>query len=156
MAQGGKGISGFPPRGTHPEVLAPTNPLIMWAFTDLSDPRWKFTRKYLLLQQDPKNAIPQKLGHFNEHTWGAYLLGSDLFVKRYYADPAKPHPEWGASFEIFTNADFLELETMGPISRVAPKAWIEHLETWSLHRDVTISEWTDDEIDRAILPCVIE
>jgi len=40
MAQGGVGIHGFPPRGTHPEVLAPTNPLVMWAFTDLTDKRW--------------------------------------------------------------------------------------------------------------------
>ena len=45
MAQGGTGITGFPPRGTHPEVLAPTNPLVLWAFSDLSDPRWRFTKK---------------------------------------------------------------------------------------------------------------
>ena len=37
MAQGGHGIHGFPPRGTHPEMLAPTNPLVMWAFTNLAD-----------------------------------------------------------------------------------------------------------------------
>ena len=47
MAQGGVGISGFPPRGKHPDILPPTNPLVMWAFTDLTDPRWTFTRKYL-------------------------------------------------------------------------------------------------------------
>src|ERR1017187_6690011 len=29
MAQGGVGIHGFPPRGKHPEVLYPTNPLVM-------------------------------------------------------------------------------------------------------------------------------
>src|SRR5947207_5207253 len=57
LAQGGRGIHGFPPRGTHPEALAPTNPLVMWAFTDLSDPRWTFTPKYLVLRQDPKNEI---------------------------------------------------------------------------------------------------
>src|SRR5690606_10544877 len=27
MAPGGHGVSGFPPRGTHPKDLAPTNPL---------------------------------------------------------------------------------------------------------------------------------
>jgi len=53
MAPGGVGIHGFPTRGTHPEVLAPTNPLVMWAFTDLTDRRWQFTRKYLMLRQDP-------------------------------------------------------------------------------------------------------
>ena len=38
LAPGGVGITGFPPRGTHPEVLNPTHPLVMWAFTDLADP----------------------------------------------------------------------------------------------------------------------
>ena len=82
MAQGGVAIHGFPPRGKHPEVLAPTNPLVMWAFTNLADPRWKYTKKYLTLRQDPANADPQKLGAFNRNTWGAYLLGADLYIKR--------------------------------------------------------------------------
>src|SRR5579871_2843019 len=41
MAQGGVGIHGFPPRGKHPEILSPTNPLVMWAFTNLTDHRWR-------------------------------------------------------------------------------------------------------------------
>ena len=102
MAPGGVGIHGFPPRGTHPEILAPTNPLTMWAFTDLTDPRWLLLRKYLILRQDPANTgQPQKLGTFNSATWGAYLLGSDLFIKRYKADPAKQYPDFGCSFERF-------------------------------------------------------
>ncbi len=68
MAPGGVGITKFPPRGAHPDNLPPTNPLIMWAFTDLSDPRWTFTKKYLVLRQDPANASPQKLGLFNQNT----------------------------------------------------------------------------------------
>src|SRR5262249_47848537 len=51
MAPGGHGIHGLPPRGTHPEMLAPTNPLVMWAFSDLSDPRWRFLQRYLVLRQ---------------------------------------------------------------------------------------------------------
>jgi hypothetical protein len=39
MAPGGTAVTGFPPRASHPEDLAPSNPLVMWAFTDLSDPR---------------------------------------------------------------------------------------------------------------------
>jgi hypothetical protein len=45
----------------------------------------------------------------------------------------------------------LELETMGPLSRVAPGEWVEHVEHWSLHRDVAAA-WTDEELDRTILP----
>jgi hypothetical protein len=93
---------------------------------------------------------PQKLGHFNERTMGAYLLGSDLFVKRYEADATKAYPDLGASYETFTNGEFLELETLGPLEEVAPGATVEHVEQWSLHRDVEIREWTDEAIDRAL------
>src|SRR5438552_3792447 len=47
MAPGGIAITGLPPRGKHPDVLSATNPLVMWAYSDLSDKRWTFTKKYL-------------------------------------------------------------------------------------------------------------
>jgi hypothetical protein len=155
MAQGGVGIHGFPPRGTHPEVLAPTNPLVMWAFSDLSDKRWQFTRKYLILRQDAANhSQPQKLGTFNEHTWAAYLLGTDLFIKHFEADPKGTYPDRGCSFETFTNADFLEQETLGPMTKLAPGKSVNHTERWTLHRNIHIREWTDAELDRVVLPLV--
>src|SRR5437868_14952154 len=55
MAPGGIAITGFPPRGKHPANLEATNPLVMWAYTNLSDKRWVFTKKYLALRQDPAN-----------------------------------------------------------------------------------------------------
>jgi len=152
MAQGGMAIVTFPPRGTHPKDLLPTNPLVMWAFTDFTDKRWQFTKKYLLLRQDPKNANPQKTGLFNKETAGAYLLGSNLFIKTTTAQDARKQPDFGCSFETFTNEQFLELETLGPLANVRPGASVEHTEHWSLHRNVKIPSWTDAEIDRVLLP----
>jgi hypothetical protein len=154
MAAGGVGIHGLPPRGTHPEMLTPTNPLVMWAFTDLSDKRWQFTQKYILLRQDPKAPRPQKIGSFNKNTFGAYYLGSELFMKRYTADPGKTYPDMGSSFETFTNADMLESETMGPLTTLAPGATVEHVERWTLHKNVKIGSFTDAELDRIVLPLV--
>ncbi len=150
LAPGGIGIMGLPPRGTHPEMLAPTNPLVMWAFTDLSDKRWQFTRKYILLRQDRKAASPQKIGSFNRDTFGAYYLDHELFIKRYRADPDKMYPDMGACFEMFTNAAVLELETLGPLTRLAPGAALEHVEHWSLHRNVRIRRWNDSTLDSAL------
>lgn len=152
MAQGGTAFTGFPPRGTHDEVLEPTNPLVMWAYTNLADPRWKYTPKYLTLKQDPKNAEPQKLGLFNPQTWGAYLLGNELFVKRYEADASAEYPDFGCSFETFTNDAFLEIETVGPLSTVAPSESVEHVETWSLYRGVSIPEISDAALDHVFEP----
>jgi len=147
MAPGGVAITGFPPRGTHPKDLLPSNPLVMWPYTDFSDPRWKFTQKYLVLRQDPAAEAPQKAGTFAQDTWGAYLLGSDLFCKKYVACESSAHPDMGCSFEFFTNSDMLELETMGPLTRVKPGASLEHVETWSLTAGVKLEQWNDAELD---------
>ncbi|MGC4053116.1 MAG: hypothetical protein QM757_27760 [Paludibaculum sp.] len=152
MAPGGHGVTGFPPRGTHPEMLQPTNPLVMWAFSDLSDPRWTFTKKYLVLRSEPGNKTPTKLAHHNPKTFGAYFLNGEVFLKQYDAAPREKHPDMGSSYETFTNADFLEMETLGPLTQVEPGATLEHVECWSLHRNMTPSAWTDAELDRILLP----
>lgn len=152
MAAGGSGMTGLPPRGTHPEVLAPTNPLGIWAFTDLSDPRWKFTKKYIVLHQNVKNPVPNKIGTFARNTWGAYLLNGELFIKRYAADPAKTYPDFGCSFETFTNAEVLELETLGPLQKLEPGKTLEHVERWTLHKNIAIRDWSDAELDRVVAP----
>jgi hypothetical protein len=152
MTPGGIAISGFPPRGKHPEVLAATNPLVMWAYSDLSDKRWLFTKKYLGLRQDPANPEPQKLGLFNANTWAAYLVHDDLFLKRYQAEPGKTYPDFGASFETFTNAEFLEIETLGPMTRVEPNGSATHVERWSLVRNVKLPSFSDAELDKVLPP----
>ena len=152
MAQGGVAITGFPPRGTHPINLAATNPLVMWAYTNLADPRWKFTKKYLTLRQDPSNSEAQKLGMFNPDTWAAYLLHEEAFIKRTKADVSKTYPDFGCSFETFTNNDFLEVETLGPLTKLSPGKTVEHVEHWALFRNVKVSDLTDEQLDRALLP----
>jgi len=151
MAPGGVGFHGFPPRGSHPKNLGDYSPLILWAYTDLTDRRWHLLRKYLVLEQDPANAVPQKLGTHNPDTWAGYHLNHELFLKRTHAPgPLSAYTDGGCSFETFTNADFLELETLGPLVRLGPGASATHVERWSAHRDVAIDQWTDDELDRVM------
>lgn len=152
MAPGGTAISGFPPRGRHPANLEATNPLVMWAYTNLSDKRWVFTKKYLALKQDSSNSEAQKLGMFNPNTWGAYVLNGEAFIKRSHAGSGETYPDFGCSFETFTNNEFLEIETLGPLTKVPPGKTTEQVEHWSLHRNVRLTDLTDDAIDAAILP----
>lgn len=154
MAQGGVAVTGFPPRGKHPANLEATNPLVMWAYTNLADPRWKFTRQYMMLRQDPNNSDAQKLGLFNPDTWAAYLLNGEAFVKRTTADVSKTYPDFGCSFETFTNNEFLEMETLGPLTKVLPGNTVEQVEHWSLYRGVKPGGLTDEELNHVLLPLV--
>ena len=152
MGSGGLGIVAFPPRSPHYKQLLPTHPLVMWAYTDFSDRRWTFTKKYLLLRHDPASVDAQKTGLFCARTFAAFLLGTDLFTKRCDVDPTAAYPDFGCSFEIFTNPDFLELETLGPLVRLAPGGSTTHVEHWALTRNVSLNSLTDEELDRVLLP----
>ncbi len=152
MAPGGVAVTTLPPRGAHPEILPPTNPLIVFAFTNMSDPRWSWLEKYIVLRQDANNSDPEKIGLFNPETRGAYLLHGDLFVKKYQAQAGQEYPDMGASYETFTNERFLELETLGPMRTLQTDEFIDHLEVWSLHKGIAVNEWTDAEIERVLGP----
>ena len=152
MAPGGTGIAVLPERGGHSEKLLPTNPLVMWAYTNFADPRWTFTNQYIFLRQDAANHSPQKTGLFNFDTRAAYLLGNDLFIKRSQAKADAVYADFHCSFEIFTNGDFLELETLGPLADVAPGATVTHTERWSLHREIHLAGLTEAEVERVIQP----
>lgn len=151
MTTGGIAITPLPPRGTHPEDLLPTSTLIMWTYTDLSDPRWHFGKRYISLRQDPKATVPQKLGMPLLDGWAAYLNRGELFVKKFPYHAEATYPDMGSSFEFFTNAKMLEMESLGPLGKIAPGAFLEHEEHWSLFRDVKLDSLDDDAIDREVL-----
>ena len=45
----------------------------------------------------------------------------------------KTYPDFGCSFETFTNNDFLEIETLGPLTKVLPGQTVEQVEHWGLY-----------------------
>jgi hypothetical protein len=59
----------------------------------------------------------------------------------------------GCCFETFTNPDMLEVETLGPLVSLEPGAAVEHVEEWSLFKDVP-APTNDAEVDRYVLPKV--
>ncbi len=153
LAPGGTAVTLLPrPQQAMHDPLQPTHQLVMWSYTDFRDPRWTFFSKYFVLRQDANARSPQKVGLFNEHSFSCYLLGTVLFVKRSYANPSERYPDFQSSVELFTNGDFLELETLGPLIELQPGCSVEHWERWYLFRDVHISDFTEAELDRVLLP----
>jgi hypothetical protein len=151
LPPGGQAIIPLPPRGPHPGNLPPVNTLTMWAYTDMSDPRWTWGHKYIMLRQDPKANTPQKFGAMVTAGWVAYARDDHLFVKHFHHAHGATYPDLGCSVEVFTNSDMLELETLAPLSTVQPKAIVEHIERWFLFDDTPMP---DDEaaVDKVILP----
>lgn len=152
MAPGGRAIYPQEEYRPHPDELAPARPLVLWHFADMSDPRWTWSTRYIQLRQEPAASTKQKVGFANSLGWGAYVLGGDVFVKRYPFDPTATYADLGCNTETFTDADMLEVETLGPVTRLEPGGHVDHVEEWLLAKASVGA--TDDDIDAALLPLV--
>lgn len=151
MAAGGVGIIPQPMKGSHEEFLLPVGNLVLWAYTNMADPRWTWGDQYILLRQDSNAAVPQKAGAYVQHGWAAYARNHHLFVKRFYPNQQASYPDRGASVEMFTNKVMLEVETLGPLAPVAAGGWVEHLEHWHLFDGVPMPAH-DADVAAHVLP----
>jgi hypothetical protein len=154
MNGGGEAIFPQEPYRSWDDYLLPARPLVLWHYTDLSDPRWTISRKYIRLRTDERMAQPQKAGLTNKQGWAAYLRRGTLFVKRFdYRDGAS-YPDYGSNNETYTAGTFIEIESLAPLQRLEPGEAAEHTERWYLFGNVEAGEKDDAALDAAILPLV--
>jgi len=154
MAPGGRAVVPQEDYRPHPDWLAPARPIVLWHFADMSDPRWTWGRRYIQLRQDPAAPSKQKAGVLNTRGWAAYLLNGDVFIKAYPFVPGATYPDMGANTELYTDPDILEVETLGPLTRLEPGAHVDHLETWLLATGAPGE--TDEDLDEHLLPLVAD
>jgi hypothetical protein len=131
-------------------------PMTLWSFTDLADPRWRLGTEFIQLTQlsAPGTRFEEQMtGIFNPAGWGAYFTESTLFVKRAAVIEEATYPDFGCNFEVFTNREFLELETLGPKVVLKAGEQVTHDESWQLFADVPAGE-DEDWIQSVIVPLV--
>jgi hypothetical protein len=128
MAPCGYAVLSHPPLGTHPEAYLPNRVIVVWPFTDLSDKRFRVGRQMMRLKQ--AQGLPFKIGLRHPEGWVAYVLDDHLFIKSVPLIEDAVYPDMGSNFETFTNADFLELETLGPLKKLSAGETALHYESW--------------------------
>lgn len=155
MRAGGTCILPLPGRAAPlPGELPAINTITLWQYSDMSDSRFSWGRDCIRIRHDPNAEAPQKIGALVTDGWAAYWREGKLFLKTFdYVDGA-PYPDDGCTVEVFFNDEFLELETLGPLTRLAPGASIEHRETWQLFSDVPPIK-SDDDIRDSLMPLVV-
>jgi hypothetical protein len=138
----------------HPDYLLPARPLVLWHYTNMADPRFTWGEKFIRVRQVLGSKNKQKIGMRNTKGWMAYALEEDLFIKRCGFDPAATYPDFGCNTEVYTDNSILELESLGPLTRIPPGGSVQLEEVWSLHK-ADVGE-TDHEIEEKLLPLVPE
>jgi len=133
MFRGG-GYAAMPlmPKGDHARGdLLPTYALVPWTFTDLSLPEWQPHRDFIGVDV-AKAKTAQKLGVTNYPGWAAYWVDGTTFVKYAPVVVGASYPDLGSCFELFTNGAMIELETLGPLVKLAPGGVTTHVEYWGV------------------------
>ena len=134
MAPGGTLYVPQEPFFPHPDVLTPARPLVLWPFTNMADPR--FTWGETLIQMRERGGVTkQKFGLNNSLGWAAYHVEGDLFLKTFPRIAGASYPDLGCNCEFFTMPGFLEVETLGPLVRLAPGEALIHEENWKVVAD---------------------
>ncbi|MCU0453622.1 MAG: DUF4380 domain-containing protein [Bacteroidetes bacterium] len=136
MAAGGTAVIPHERHIPHPEKVLPARPLSLWHYTDMTDPRWTWGRRYVFLRQDPRTTDPQKFGALVTEGWAAYVNGDRIFLKRFPYDPAAEYPDFGVNAEFFTNGRMLEVESLGSLVTLKPGETTSHTEHWYLARSL--------------------
>jgi hypothetical protein len=157
MRAGGRAILPFSPRiAMDKDHYLPVGVLSIWSYTDFADTRWSLGTSYIQLRQalNPTGRFREQMGGiYNPSGWGACFCDGYLFIKRADVIGGAQYPDFGCNFEVFTNPDFLELETLGPMVELRPGETVEHVERWWLFANVPGGE-DDAWIDSQVLPLV--
>jgi hypothetical protein len=65
-------------------------------------------------------------------------LDGTLYMKRFPHDSSGEYPDGGATIEVYSSHEFLELENLGPLTTIAPGEEIVYAEDWWLFSKVRV------------------
>jgi hypothetical protein len=136
-----------------PIAFNPPNRLVIWDYTDMSDPRWTWGKQFILLRDDEHTAGHQKVGMVVPDGWVAYAVHNQLFVKKFAYIPGANYPD-GCSAVLFTNPGQGQLETKSPTVCLEPQGTLEHVEDWYLFDQISMPE-NDADVLSFVMPKII-
>jgi hypothetical protein len=134
MAPGGEAIVPQEPHVRHPKALLPVRPLVLWPYSNMSDPCWSWGAHAIRCRQSQLVHSPQKIGLLSRQGWMAYVSNGQAFIKRHPVRPEGHYPDLGCNVEIFVARDMLEMETLGPLKELEQGEHHDFEEVWMLRK----------------------
>jgi len=120
MAPGGVAVLPLPPTVSHAEQVTPNRPVILWSYTNPSDSRLEWRERDIRLRHAATATTPAKIGMPGSGGCAWYLHPEFALVKTLSQQPGATYPDFGCAVEAYSCAQFVELETLGPLQLLAP------------------------------------
>jgi hypothetical protein len=139
-----------------------TRRLLFWSYATITDPRYRLGDRLIEvdharvpstddaarsgahppesqppLGNRPRRRDESKIGVDSRQGWAAYLLDDGtLYLKRFAHAAGGTYPDGGATIEIYSSAEFLELENLGAFTTLMPGDEMVLEEDWWLFSGV--------------------
>jgi hypothetical protein len=134
MRPGGVGILPQQTKLLDTEGMQPNRNLVMWPYSRWSDRRLRLGEEFVAIKAGaPRDGL--KVGYFNPSGWLGYLFDDVFFVKRFGVRGDEEYPDLGCNSEAFSNHRMVELQSLGPVTELAPNKSVVHTETWEVYRE---------------------
>lgn len=134
------------PTNTNDTGLLPNRAIVVWPYTDLTDDRIFFGKRYATVKQDRNAKSPVKLGFNLNGGLAYYVKNGEILYKNYETKHGDAkYPDYDCSFETYTNGKFLEFETLGELKNVKPGETSQLVEHWSLCKQPCEVDFKDDD-----------
>ena len=128
--------------------------LALWPYSNMSDDRVYWGKKYITVKQDRNAVCNFKFGSTNEDGYAAYFVNDCMFVKQYTHVTGGNYPDFGVSYETFTNNHFLEIESLGQLKTLSHGDSAYHTEVWRVIPNIACPGNDEDKIATTVLPYV--
>ena len=130
-----KGGTLIVPMNTNDTGLLANRNISVWPYTDMSDDRIYWGKKYVTLRHNSNAVNPIKLGFDLNDAKLYYVLGNEVFTKSYETlHPTAKYPDNNCSFETYTCDVFTEVESLGELKTVKPNETSVLTENWKLSK----------------------
>ncbi len=129
---GGTAILPIQPANNAADDLLPNRHFSLWPYSRLNDMRLHLEDEFIVIKAK-RDMPPFKIGAFNHQGWAAYWRDGILFRKTFAVYPELPYPDYDCNAEIYCDGHFIELESLGPSSKLAPGNSVSFSETWVLY-----------------------
>jgi hypothetical protein len=134
-------ITQMPPGGVATVELAepptehianPNQRLILWPYTSWTDGRLALGARSFTVTATP--GAPFKIGAGSTLGVVSYVREGVVFTKHFDPAVGALHADLGSNIEVYCDDRTIELESLGPLVRVAPGDSVTHDERWELRR----------------------
>lgn len=114
-----------------PLGLGPNRNLVLWSYTSWDDPRIQIDNRWIKVDTSKDQRV-MKIGYLNQDGWMGYLFNGYFFQKSFAPATGSCFPDLGSNVEVYANNQYVELESLSPMLRLAPGMTGEHKEVWKI------------------------